>query len=144
MLDHLKCMKRMQSRTLIARRELRLFRSKSAAYALQLTLHIPCLTRSPRPATMTPHEHGADDEHECPAEQVGSDARSSEDTDDCEPRDHRPSTAPQPDVSATQTWGRIGFLTAAQQAHLASMRRKFPAAGDAEARNARGCFANAR
>lgn len=85
---------------------------------------------------MTPPEHGADDTHECPAEQVGSDARSSDDTDDYEPRGNRPSTAPQPDVSATQTWGRIGHLTAAQEAHLASMRRKFPAAADDEARNA--------
>ena len=93
---------------------------------------------------MTPHAHGADDEHECPAEQVGSDARSSGDTDCDVPRNDRPSTAPQPDVSATQTWGRIGHLTSAQETHLASMRRKFPAAGDAEAHNARGCFANAR
>ena len=94
---------------------------------------------------MTPHEHGADDEHECPAEQVGSEARSSDNTDYDAPRNSgRPSTAPQPDVSATQTWGRIGFLTNAQEAHLASMRRKFPAAEDAEASNARAAASLAR
>ena len=136
MLHHLKCMKRTQSRTLRAHVGLRLL-----AFLSALTVKIPAGSRPNRalaPAAMTPHEHGADDDrHECPAEQAASSARSSDGPDDA-PATGRPSTAPQPDMttSAAQTWGRLGHLTSAQEAHLLSMRRKCPGAGDAEARHA--------
>ena len=81
-------------------------------------------------------EAGASDPHECPAEQDGGYGRYSSD-DDHRPA-QRPSTAPQPDQDATHTWGRQGHLTEAQEAHLASMRRKLPHADDAEARALRG------
>jgi len=102
---------------------------------------------------MEPHSHAA--LRECPAEvgAAGESPRASDNragalrlrespasdsprtSDDAEalPRPaHRPSTAPTAQQDSAQTWGREGHLTAAQEAHLASMRRKLPNAEDAE------------
>jgi hypothetical protein len=92
---------------------------------------------------MEPHEPRAADPHECPAELGASETQSSDGEEDSPAA--RPSTAPQPDHDRTQSWGRLGHLTDAQEAHLASMRRKFPAAEDAEVCvRARSCFPCAR
>ena len=76
---------------------------------------------------------GAGHPHECPAELSAGEAHESDD--ECRAAHQgRPSTAPQPDRDASQTWGRLGHLTVAQDAHLASMRRKLPQSTDEEAR----------